>query len=139
MTVGARSKRPAIRPGGYDRAGLRCAAMPLFDPSDMTKIEPVPGWVGHALHGERITLTHYEIAAGAPEVHEHHHPQEEAWTVFGGELAVWVDGEERVLGPGEVAVIPPDAPHRVRGLTQSRAVVVDSPPRDRLPGSSLQR
>ena len=56
--------------------------------------------------------------AAAPDVHEHHHPQEEAWTVLEGELAVWVDGEERTLGPGEVAVIPPDVRHRVRALTR---------------------
>jgi unsaturated pyranuronate lyase len=110
--------------------------MPFFDTSDMTKIEPVQGWVGHSLHGERMTLTHYEIAAGAPDVHEHYHPHEEAWSILDGRLAVWVDGEERTLGPGEVAVIPPNVRHRVRAVTRSRALVVDSPARHRLPGSA---
>jgi quercetin dioxygenase-like cupin family protein len=108
--------------------------VPFFDPSNMIEIEPVAGWKGRALHGERMTLVSYSIDAGAPDVHEHHHPQEEAWSVLEGELAIWVDGEERTLHPGDVAVIPPDVRHRVRALTASRALVVDSPARRALPG-----
>lgn len=101
----------------------------------MIEIEPVPGWKGHAQHGQRMTLTSYEITAGAPDVPEHRHPQEEAWIVVEGQLVVSVGGEERLLGPGDSAVIGADIPHRVRALRPSRAVVVDSPVRRSLPGT----
>lgn len=45
---------------------------------DMTEIEPIPGWKGRVEHGQRMTLAAYRITDGAPDVHEHQHPQEEA-------------------------------------------------------------
>jgi quercetin dioxygenase-like cupin family protein len=101
----------------------------------MIAFEPIPGWKGEAVHGERMTLTSYTIAAGAPDVHEHQHPEEEAWTVLEGELALWVDGEECVLRAGDVAVVGPNVRHRVRALGASRALVIDTPPRRPLPGT----
>ena len=101
----------------------------------MIEIEPVPGWKGRAQHGQRMTLISYEIMAGAPDVHEHRHPEEEAWIVVEGQLAVWIDGEERLLGPGDSAVIGENVPHRVRALQPTRALVVDSPVRRHLPGT----
>lgn len=102
----------------------------------MIEIEPVPGWNGRAVHGQRMTVVSYTIAAGAPDVHEHHHPEEEVWSVIEGELVIWIDGEERTLGPGDVVVVPPDVRHRVRASKASRALVVDSPVRRQLPGGS---
>ena len=49
--------------------------------ANVIEIEPVPGWKGRVQHGQRMTLTSYDIAEVAPDVHEHHHPEEEAWTV----------------------------------------------------------
>lgn len=103
--------------------------------SDLIEIEPVPGWKGRVQHGQRMTLTSYEIAARAPDVHEHEHPEEEAWTVIEGRLLIWVDGQEHVLGPGESAIVGANVRHRVRALQRSRALVVDSPVRDQLPGN----
>lgn len=37
----------------------------------MIEIEPVSGWKGRVVQCERVTVAHYEIAAGASEVHEH--------------------------------------------------------------------
>lgn len=104
----------------------------------MIKIEPVTGWTGQAVHGERMTLVSYAIAAEAPEVREHHHPEEEVWIIIEGELAIRVDGEERILRPGEGAVIPSHARHWVRALKASRAIVIDSPARRQLPGTTPQ-
>jgi mannose-6-phosphate isomerase-like protein (cupin superfamily) len=83
-----------------------------------------------------MTLTSYVIAEGAPDVHEHHHPEEEAWSVIEGKLRLFIGEAELDLGPGEVAVVAPNAPHRVRALQASRAFVVDSPARLQLPGSA---
>jgi mannose-6-phosphate isomerase-like protein (cupin superfamily) len=45
---------------------------------------------------------------------EHLHPaQEERHEVIAGTLGVMIDGEERVLGPGESVVVPAGTPHRL--------------------------
>lgn len=42
----------------------------------------------------------------------HVHPnQEERFEVVSGRLRIRIDGEERLLSPGDVAVIPPGRPH----------------------------
>lgn len=104
--------------------------------TEMIEIEPVSGWKGRVQHGERMTLTSYEVIAEAPDVHEHRHPQEEAWIVIDGRLCVWVDGDERLLGPGDCVIVGPNVPHRVRALAPSRALVVDCPVRRQLPGTN---
>ena len=102
---------------------------------DVIEIEPVPGWKGRVRQGQRLTLTSYEISAGAPDVHEHRHLQEEVWTVIEGRLVVCIEGREHELGPGEFAIVDPYASHWVRALQASRALVIDSPARHQLPGT----
>ena len=79
--------------------------------------EPLPGWSGRFLHSANMTFAHYDIAAGAAPLHEHQHEQEEVWHI--------IEGEERVLGAGCIAVVPPDTPHSVRPLGACRAVTAD--------------
>ena len=83
-----------------------------------------------------MTVASYVIAEGSPDVHEHHHPEEEVWTVIEGRLRLFITDAEFDLGPGDVVVVAPNEPHRVRALQASRAFVVDSPARLQLPGSA---
>ena len=49
---------------------------------------------------------------GAFVAAEHVHPnQEERFEVLSGVMALRIDGEERTLHPGDVAVVPPGRPH----------------------------
>jgi quercetin dioxygenase-like cupin family protein len=104
--------------------------------ADTIEIEPVPGWRGRVRHGQQMTLTSYDVAQDAPDVREHQHPEEEAWTVIQGRLMVCVDGREQVLGPGDSVIVAANARHWVRALQPSRALVVDSPARHPPPGSA---
>jgi mannose-6-phosphate isomerase-like protein (cupin superfamily) len=97
---------------------------------------PLPGWSGHFFHSENNTFALWDIAADAMPLHQHHHPQEEVWTVVDGELLLTIDGDERSLGPGYGAVVPADTPHSARVTAACRAVVVDHPVRSQLPGVS---
>ena len=108
--------------------------MPFLAPAAMTAAEPLPGWKGRVFHSEHMTFAHYDIAADAAALHEHHHVQEEVWHVVEGEIVFSIAGEERVLGPGDAAVILADTAHSARALKASRAVVVDYPLRPGLPG-----
>jgi mannose-6-phosphate isomerase-like protein (cupin superfamily) len=115
------------------------AGVPFVDPPEMLQGEPLPGWVGHFFHAENMTFAHYDIASDAAPLHEHHHEQEEVWNVVDGEIAITIAGEERRVGRGGVAIVPPNTPHSVRPLGACRAVIADYPLRLHLPGQPRVR
>lgn len=102
--------------------------MPFIDAADMKTAEPLPGWKGRFWRSEAMSFAHYTVDAGS-SIHEHHHPNEEVWTVIDGQLEVTIDGITRVAGPGSVAVVPPNSLHSVRALTDGTAIVANHPVR----------
>lgn len=63
----------------------------------------------------------------------HSHVEEQLICVISGKLAVTLGDEERTLGPGEVAVVPPYVPHGARSLDEPCwEVDVFQPPRQAL-------
>jgi mannose-6-phosphate isomerase-like protein (cupin superfamily) len=108
--------------------------VPFIDPGDMLHGEPLPGWRGRFVHSANMTFAHWDIAEDAAPLHEHQHVQEEVWNIVEGRVVVSIDGEEQTLGPGCVAVVPPDTPHSVRPQSACRAIIADYPLRSDLPG-----
>jgi quercetin dioxygenase-like cupin family protein len=102
--------------------------MPFVDTGSLKTIERLPGWHGRYFHSDSMTFAHYDFQRGA-SIHEHHHPEEEVYEVIDGELEVTIDGVARVIRPGLVAIVPPNARHSVKALTDGKAVVVDHPAR----------
>lgn len=103
--------------------------MPFIAPEKMPKAEPLPGWKGRFWRSNQMSFAWYDFSAGA-SIHEHHHPNEEVWTVIEGELEVTIDGETAIASAGYVGVVPGDAPHSVRALSDGRAMVANHPIRD---------
>ena len=60
-------------------------------------------------------------------IHEHFHPQEEVYEVIEGELEVTIDGATQIARAGLVAIVPSNARHSVKALTDGRAIIVDYP------------
>jgi quercetin dioxygenase-like cupin family protein len=83
-------------------------------------------WAGRFWRSDSMSFAHYDFTAGA-SIHEHHHPNEEVWTVIEGRLEVTIDGETQVAGPGSIGVVPSDALHSVRALSDGRAIVANHP------------
>jgi mannose-6-phosphate isomerase-like protein (cupin superfamily) len=81
-----------------------------------------------------MTFAHWDIADGAADLHEHDHPEEEVWNVVEGEVLLVVDGQERRLGPGDAAVVPPNIRHSAKSVGACCAIIVDHPVRHQLPG-----
>jgi quercetin dioxygenase-like cupin family protein len=100
--------------------------MPFVDTSSLKVIERLPGWFGRYFHSANLTFAHYEFKRGA-SIHEHFHPQEEVYEVIAGELEVTIEGETRVARPGLVAIVPGNARHSIKALTDGRAIIVDYP------------
>jgi mannose-6-phosphate isomerase-like protein (cupin superfamily) len=75
--------------------------------------------ITHHQTGERITFLEADplvmeddVPAGGDRGPEHVHPsQEESFEVVSGEYELIVDGDARVLGAGDSAVVPAGTPH----------------------------
>lgn len=102
--------------------------MPFLDTTRLKVVERLPGWRGRFFHTATMTFADYEFAAGST-IHEHHHPEEEVYEVIVGELEMFVDGVKQVVRAGIVAIVPSNARHSVRALTDGRVIIVDHPAR----------
>jgi len=109
--------------------------MAFVDKREIEEYGRLPGWHGRIFSSPSMTFAEWRFAAGAT-IHEHQHVQEEVWQILEGELEIKVGGEARRAGPGMAAIVPADAPHSVRALTDGRALVVDWPLRPEMaPGA----
>jgi len=103
--------------------------LPIVDTDALKVVERLPGWRGRYFHSANMTFAHYEFDKGAA-IHEHFHPEEEVYEVIDGELEITIDGVAQIARPGLVAVVPPNARHSVKALTDGRMIVVDHPRRE---------
>lgn len=88
------------------------------------KIEPVtviPGFHGRFAHSGTMTFVLWDIDAGAI-LPEHSHIHEQVAHVYEGALEVTVDGVTKVFRAGSMGVIPPNAVHSAKALTDCRVM-----------------
>jgi quercetin dioxygenase-like cupin family protein len=102
--------------------------MPFVDTSSLPVIERLPGWKGRYFHSESMTFAHYEFTRGA-SIHEHFHTEEEVYELIEGELEVTIEGVAQIARAGMVAIVPSNARHSVKALTDGRVIIVDHPAR----------
>jgi quercetin dioxygenase-like cupin family protein len=100
--------------------------MHFVDTAHLDVIERLPGWYGRYFHSPSMTFAHYDFKRGS-SVHEHFHPQEEVYEVIEGELEVTIDGATQIARSGLVAIVPGDARHSIKALTDGRVIIVDYP------------
>ncbi len=105
---------------------FRETRMPFVDTSSLNVTERLPGWYGRYFHSQSMTFAHYDFKRGS-FIHEHFHPQEEVYEVIEGALEVTIDGATQVVRAGLVAIVPSNAHHSVKALTDGRAIIVDYP------------
>jgi quercetin dioxygenase-like cupin family protein len=103
--------------------------MTFIDTSRLPAIERLPGWRGRYFDSSSMTFAHYEFDAGS-SIHEHSHPQEEVYEIIEGELEITISGVTQRIGPGLVAIVPPNALHAVKAISSGRLIVVDHPLRE---------
>ncbi len=94
--------------------------MPFVDTRNLAVIERLPGWYGRYFHSPSMMFAHYEFTRSA-SIQEHFHPQEEVYEVIEGELEGTIDGVGQVARAGVVAIVPANARHSVKALTDGRA------------------
>src|SRR5580704_1578659 len=102
--------------------------MPFVDTAALPVIERLPGWHGRYFHSPHMTFAHYDFMHGST-IHEHFHEQEAVYEVIEGELELTIDGVTQIARPGLVGIVPANARHSVKALTDGRAIIVDFPSR----------
>lgn len=103
--------------------------MPVRSFDDLDRSEEIPGYLGAFLHGENMTVTNWEVEAGA-SFPEHSHPHEQISIVVDGTFELTLGGETDVLTPGRIAIIPPNIPHSGQAVTACEIIDVFSPVRE---------
>jgi quercetin dioxygenase-like cupin family protein len=97
---------------------------------DEIALEKVTEMVSQKIvRGEREMLAQIYLKRGVL-VPMHAHDSEQMTYILQGSLRVLVDGEEIVVGEGEVLHIPPGAQHQAEALEDTFELVVFSPIRD---------
>jgi quercetin dioxygenase-like cupin family protein len=91
--------------------------------------EQMPGFHGKFIHGDTVTIVHWDIRAGAA-LPEHSHPHEQISNLLEGEFEMTIDGQTQLMHQGHVAVVPSNATHSGRALTACRFIDVFQPVRE---------
>ena len=101
----------------------------VHDWAKIAESEPLPGFVGKILHSDSMSFALWTIRAGSV-LPEHSHVHEQVVHMIEGDFEIVIDGEARRLGPGMVAVIPSNARHSARALTDCRILDAFQPVRE---------
>jgi quercetin dioxygenase-like cupin family protein len=97
--------------------------------ADLPTVTLAPGITAQPVFGGALLLSfvRFEPHAEAPL---HQHPEEQCGTVLEGEMEFELNGERRILRPGDVFVAPPNVPHTARTYDRPcLALDIFSPPR----------
>ena len=95
--------------------------MPFLKLEDSAPREIFPGFHVHFVHSANMTFAHWTIKAGAG-LPEHSHPHEQVVNMLEGEFELTISGETRRLMPRSVAIIPSNAIHSGKAITDCRII-----------------
>lgn len=98
-------------------------------------LEPLgmgPGITFRPTVGKNLLVNVVLLEQGAHPA-RHNHDEEQASYVLDGVMEIEVSGEKRRVGPGELVIIPPNAPHEV-WVPEGPTTIIDifAPPRQAL-------
>jgi len=103
--------------------------MPFVNLGNISAREIVPGFTARFVHSENMTFSYWQVKEGAV-LPEHSHPHEQVANLVAGKFEMTVAVETRTIEPGMVAVIPSEAKHSGRALTDCYILDVFYPIRE---------
>jgi len=103
--------------------------MPFFDVGSLPLTELFPGVGSRLFTGEQVMCSFVEMALG-DVVPDHSHPEEQAGYMLEGKLRLRIDGEEKVMGPGDAYLVPANVQHSAEVVEgPMRVLDIFGPPR----------
>jgi quercetin dioxygenase-like cupin family protein len=97
--------------------------MEYLNLSEQKVREVVPGYFARFVHTENISLSYFDIKAGAV-MPEHSHASEQVSSIIHGEFEINVEGEIYLMKPGSVVKIPSNAIHS--GIAKADCYIIDA-------------
>lgn len=105
--------------------------MPHFDIPSTIPQELAPGIKIRTAWGERIMLSFLDFERAGAAVPPHRHDHEQMGMGLDGQFELVIDGEARLIRPGDVYLIPSGVEHSATAVGgPARALDIFSPPRD---------
>ena len=105
--------------------------MDIYNWSEVTEEKITPLVTRQAIHTSRMTLLKLHLKKGAV-LPMHRHPHEQITMMASGLVRVKLDGTDVLLRPGDILLIPSNAPHLLEALEDSVGTDVFTPPREDL-------
>ena len=97
--------------------------------SEINKRELVEGITGRYFHTDATTIGFVDIEKGAI-LPAHSHIHEQTTQVTEGKLEMTIDGVTQILEPGTILLIPSNAMHGARALTNCKVTDIFCPVRE---------
>lgn len=103
--------------------------MPFIEFNNLKQVEIIPGYKARFIHTGNYTLSYWNIEAGAA-IPEHQHIHQQVSMIIKGKFEITIDGQTRMLEKGMVALIPPNALHSARAITDCEVTDIFFPERE---------
>lgn len=103
--------------------------MPFINLEDIAERDMIPGFSARFVHSRFMTFSYWNTKAGYT-LPEHSHPHEQVTNIIQGTFEITVDGETQIIEPGSVVIIPPNAKHRGKSITDCYILDVFHPVRE---------
>ena len=101
----------------------------ILNLSELEGKEILQGGRARFVHTEHMTLADWEFTAGTL-LPDHSHPHEQITNVLDGVFELTIEGKPHRLEAGMVAVIPPNARHSGKSITECHLIDVFYPVRE---------
>jgi len=103
--------------------------MPLYNIHEIPSCNLIEGYDAQFIHTAKATYSHVKAKAGAV-LPKHSHPQEQVSYILDGKFELTVNDIPYELEPGQVFVIPSNALHSGRAITDCFILDVFTPVRE---------
>ncbi|MFX0065266.1 MAG: cupin domain-containing protein [Candidatus Hermodarchaeota archaeon] len=103
--------------------------MSYIDLSQIEEKELVSGFIVKFVHSENMTFAYWTIKAGS-SLPEHSHPHEQVANIIKGKFEFTIDGATQIINPGTTVIIPSNAKHSGKAITDCFIIDVFYPIRE---------
>ena len=103
--------------------------MPFLNIANVPVTDIIDGYHAQFIHTNSMTFSFINVDANSA-LPMHSHPHEQVSQVIEGKFQLTVNGEIRVLEPGDIAIIPSNTQHGGLAITNCKLLDVFNPVRE---------